>query len=167
MVDLNQNQTKIEETIKKLMGFMNLECQLEFREEKEAVDEPRSDSRERGALFVSLYTPENGKLLIGKNGQALKALEHVIRLALLKEEGMPSIILDVNDYRKSRVNFLVDLAKQAVSRVRNTQKAEALAPMSSYERRVVHMELASCPDISTESIGDEPYRRVVIKPLTF
>ena len=74
-----------------------------------------------------------------------------------------NLILDVNDYRKSRAIYLIDLAKQAVNRVRNTQKAEALLPMTSYERRVVHMELASCPDIATESIGEEPYRRVVIK----
>jgi len=74
------------------------------------------------------------------------------------------VLIDINDYRKSRTNYLMDLARQAVGRVRNTQKAEALVPMTPYERRVVHMELASCPDITTESIGEEPHRRVVIKP---
>ena len=151
-------KAKITDTLNKLAGFMSLECQIEFREENPSA------GGEIGALFVSLYISDNAKILIGKNGEALKALEHVLRLSMSKDEA-PSILLDINDYRKSRVNFLVDLAKEAVSRVRSTQKAEALVPMSSYERRVVHMELASCMDISTESIGEDPHRRVVVKPL--
>ncbi|OGZ75979.1 MAG: hypothetical protein A3G45_02255 [Candidatus Staskawiczbacteria bacterium RIFCSPLOWO2_12_FULL_37_15] len=70
----------------------------------------------------------------------------------------------MNDYKKSRATYLIDVAKQTVTRVRNTQKAEALFPMSAYERRIVHMELAAYPDIATESVGAEPQRRVVIKP---
>lgn len=154
MTDLEQRKAKIEETIKKLAGFMNLECSVEFREE----------DKEGKVLFTSIYTPENAKLLIGKNGQTLKALEHIVRLMLPEESEPANVLLDVNDYRKSRAVYLIDLAKQAVGRVRNTQKAEALVPMTPYERRVVHMELASCPDVATESIGEEPYRRVVIKP---
>lgn len=151
-----KTQEKITEAINKLADFMNLEFQVEFREEK----------TEGGALFVSIYTSENAKFLIGKNGQALKSLEHILRLMIAKEQTAQGLLLDINDYRKSRANYLIDLAKQAVNRVRSTQKAEALVPMSSYERRVVHMELASCPDITTESIGEEPSRRVVIKPLS-
>lgn len=150
-------QDKIKEIISKIAGFMNMECQVELREEKNEGE---------GALFVSIYTPENAKFLIGKNGEALKSLEHIIRLCLSKSEETANIVLDVNDYRKSRVNYLITLAKETVTRVRNTQKAEALVPMSSYERRVVHMELASYPDIATESIGEEPSRRVVVKPFT-
>ncbi len=75
-----------------------------------------------------------------------------------------NIVADVNDYRRSRTSYVVNLAKEAVMRVRSTQKAEALLPMSAYERRIVHMELASCPDIATESIGAEPQRRIVVKP---
>lgn len=156
MENFDQKKTKIEEAIKKLTGFMNLDCQVELREQRE--------SAEKNALFVSIYTPEDAKFLIGRNGQTLKALEHVLRLMFVKSTEDFGFVLDVNDYRKSRASYLVDLAKQAVSRVRNTQKAEALLPMTPYERRVVHMELAACPDIATESIGEEPYRRVVIKP---
>ena len=156
IINPEQIKRKIEETIKNLVGFMNLECNIEFREEG-------SDGK---VMFASIYTPEDAKLLIGKNGQTLKALEHVIRLMLPVECEPTSVLLDVNDYRKSRAAYLIDLAKQAVGRVRNTQKAEALVPMTPYERRVVHMELAASPDITTESIGEEPYRRVVIKPFS-
>lgn len=156
MDNLDPKNNRIIETIKKLTGYMNLDCRIE-------LTKPTDD---KNFLLVSVYTPEDAKFLIGRNGQNLKALEQVLKLMFMKNTEELSFTLDVNDYRKSRVTYLIDLAKQAVDRVRNTQKAEALLPMTSYERRVVHMELASCPDIMTESIGEDPYRRVVIKPLT-
>src|SRR3989338_7508857 len=56
-------------------------------------------------------------------------------------------------------------ALEVANRVKVSKKAEALDPMSSYERRLIHVELASHPDLETESIGEEPERRVVIRPL--
>ncbi len=153
-----KNKDKIAESIKTLGGFMNLDCQVEIKEE--------SDS-EKNILAIAVYTPENARFLIGRNGENLKALEHIMRAMLLKNnKEISGISVDVNDYKKSRASYVIDLAKETATRVRNTQKAEALCPMTAYERRVVHTELASCPDLSTESIGEEPQRRVVIKPLT-
>jgi len=156
MTDQDNNQQKIKDLINKLALFMNLECQIEFKEE---------NNQDNKSLLVSVYTPENARFLIGKNGQNLKALEHLIKtISSRQDEHYYNIVVDVNDYKKSRSSYIIDLAKQAVSRVRNTQKAEVLLPMSSYERRIVHMELASYPDVATESIGEEPQRRIVIKP---
>lgn len=153
-----KNKDKIAESIKTLGSFMNLDCQVEIKEE--------SDS-EKNILAIAVYTPENARFLIGRNGENLKALEHIMRAMLLKNnKEISGISVDVNDYKKSRASYVIDLAKETATRVRNTQKAEALCPMTAYERRVVHTELASCPDLSTESIGEEPQRRVVIKPLT-
>ncbi|KKR02600.1 MAG: R3H domain protein [Candidatus Yanofskybacteria bacterium GW2011_GWA1_39_13] len=152
---IEQNKEKVVTTIKKIIGFMNLDCQVEIREE---------NGPESKAVVVSVYTPDNVRFIIGKNGQNLKAFEHLVRAMLLKNNDGQNIIIDINDYKKSRASFVVDTAKQAVTRVRNTQKAEVLIPMSAYERRIVHMELASYPDVATESIGDEPQRRIVIKP---
>lgn len=154
---MDQNRYRITEAVKKMAGFMGLECQVELREEL--------NSDNKVALVVSLYTPDNARFLIGKNGQNLRALEHLVRSMFMKDnKDISGISVDVNDYKRSRASYVADLAKQAVSRVRNTQKAEVLSPMSAYERRVVHMELASCPDIATESIGEEPQRRIIIKP---
>ena len=152
---IEQNKEKVVTTIKKIIGFMNLDCQVELREE---------NGPESKAVVASIYTPDNVRFIIGKNGQNLKAFEHLVRAMLLKNNDGQNIIIDINDYKKSRASFVVDTAKQAVTRVRNTQKAEVLMPMSAYERRIVHMELASYPDVATESIGDEPQRRIVIKP---
>ena len=152
------DKDEVLKTIKKMVGFMNVDCQIETKEEP-------GGSYGEGPVFVSIQTSDNARFLIGKNGQNLKALEHVLRAMLVKDGREGTIVLDVNDYRKSRATYLADVAKQAVMRVRNTQKAEALFPMSAYERRIVHMELAAYPDIATESIGAEPQRRVIIKPL--
>ena len=152
-----QNREKISGAIKKMIGFMNLECQVELREELS------SDSRV--SLVIAIHTPDNARFLIGKNGQNLKAFEHLIRSMFMKDnKDVSGIAIDVNDYKRSRTSYIVGMAKQAVTRVRNTQKAEVLLPMSAYERRVVHMELAACPDIATESTGEEPNRKIVIKP---
>ena len=102
---------------------MNLDCQVELREES---------GSESKAMIISVYTPDNVRFIIGKNGQNLKAFEHLVRAMLLKNNDSRNIVVDVNDYKKSRASFVVDAAKQAVSRVRNTQKAEVLTPMSPY-----------------------------------
>jgi spoIIIJ-associated protein len=156
-IDNENLKAKLTETIKKLVGFMDLECQVEIKEE--------TDDKNSKAFLVSIYTPENAKFLIGKNGQNLQSLEQILRSMFLKKtEGINSIVVDVNDYRKAHSMYIADVARQAVARVRSTQKAEVLSPMSGFERRIVHMELASCPDITTESIGADPNRRIVVKP---
>ena len=150
------DKSKIEQSIKTIVGHMNLDCEAEFKEE---------ENKNGKAMLVSINSPDNGRFLIGKNGQTLEALEHLIRAMFLKnEERGVSLSVDINDYKRTKASYVIELAKQAVMRVRNTQKAEALLPMTSYERRMVHMELASYPDIATESIGEEPQRRIVIKP---
>lgn len=158
MDSLTENtKEQLTEIINKIVGFMDLECQVNLKEE--------TDDRNNKTIFVSVYTPENARFLIGKNGQNLKSLEHVLRSIFLKKiTDISNIVVDVNDYRKSQTNHLIDLAKQTVTRVRGTLRAEAMFPMSPYERRIVHMELAACPDIATESIGAEPNRRIVVKP---
>ena len=148
---------QVKDAIRRMAGFMDLECDIDAKEEV--------DDKGIKALAISIYTPNNARFLIGKDGQNLKSFEQVLRAMFLRK--MPelnNIVVDVNDYKRSRTDYLIELARQTVTRVRSTQKAEALSPMSGYERRVVHMELAAYPDIATESIGAEPNRRIVIKP---
>lgn len=150
-------QQDLAKAVKEIAGFMNLECEVEVKEEPNASGT---------TLLVSVHTPADARFLIGKNGQNLKALEHMVRLVAARNSAGQAfgVTVDVNDYKKGLAIQAIELAKQVVDRVRNNQKAEALEPMTAYERRVVHMELASYPDIATESIGEEPQRRIVIKP---
>jgi len=150
-----EQKNNITETIKRIIAPMNVECEVSIREEK---------TGDKDVVFASISAPEDAKFLIGKNGQNLQALEHIVRSLFLKQGENLTLFVDVNDYKKSRATHVATLAKEAVMRVRNTQRPEALTPMSPYERRIVHMELASVSDVTTESIGQEPQRRIVVKP---
>jgi len=128
-----------------------------------------SNEKDPNLKVVSINSTDNLSALIGKNGQNIKALEQVMRLLYFKraiaEEKPATFVVDLNDYRKLRAKQVIDRAIEAANRVRVSKKAEALIPMSSYERRLVHVELAAYPDLETESIGEEPKRRIVIRPL--
>lgn len=125
-----------------------------------------SDPKNSNLKIFSINSDDDLSLLIGKNGQNLKALEQLVKLvALKKAPGHVNFSLDINDYRQSRADFILQQARTLAERVRDSKKAEAMSPMTSYERRLVHVELASYPDVETESIGEEPKRRVVVKPL--
>jgi spoIIIJ-associated protein len=127
------------------------------------------DDEEKGhCLIVSIATEQKVDDFTNRNGIGLKSAEHILRIIAnrrIPEEIHRNFILDLNNYRKAKTNYLVKLAKDVASRVRESKRAEALSPMSSYERRLVHLELASYSDIATESIGEDPKRRIVIKPL--
>ncbi len=72
--------------------------------------------------------------------------------------------MDINDYKKKKIQYLKELAKSIAEEVVLTQKEKILSPMPAYERRVIHLELSERKDIATESIGKEPERRVIIRP---
>lgn len=145
----------IRQFVERLSASLHLECQVAI-----------STSQEEGRLVthVSLTTPEQARFLIGTQGENLKAVEHVMRLVAARHHpDSSSLTLDINDYKKSRIAHALEAARTALQRVRASGKPEALPPMTAYERRAVHTELMAHPDVATESIGEEPQRRVVIK----
>lgn len=119
-----------------------------------------------GPTVVSINSEDAARYLIGKSGQTLQALEHIVRLIWSRKTGAhTNLVVDVNDYRREQASKVTQLAHEAASRVRISGKSEALDPMTAAERRIIHTELATFNDIVTESIGQDPNRRVVIKPL--
>jgi spoIIIJ-associated protein len=128
------------------------------------------ESGSGGSKFatVSIESDSDLSMLIGKGGQNLHAFEHLVRLIAARKLASSAsdfnFIVDVNDYRRSRTDYLVSMAKDAAQRVIQTRKAEALSPMGPYERKLIHTELASYKEVQTESVGQEPRRRVIIKP---
>ncbi|MEK7560933.1 MAG: R3H domain-containing nucleic acid-binding protein [Patescibacteria group bacterium] len=104
-------------------------------------------------------------MLIGERGANLAALEHVVKKILRHRNGPElTFTLDINNYRRERLEDLKQDVKTAAKEVRLYNKRVPLRSMSAFERRVVHLLLAEYPDIATESTGEEPNRRVVIKP---
>ncbi len=118
-----------------------------------------------GVQFV-IKTVEGG-LLIGENGKTLVALSHILKKInenKTSEDEQFSFSIDINDYQAKKIEELKNLARVNAQRVRYFKKEVVLRPMTSFERRIVHMILTECPDIVTESRGAAPNRQVVIKP---
>ena len=146
-----QDQKIIKDILQSLLGFMGITAEIETRGSDET-------------LVFNLKTNDSS-LLIGQRGGNLNALQYMTRLLSYKPlSQLPYFVVDVEGYKQEREEFLRELAQAAAERVRDTKESLLLKPMASYERRVVHSEISKLPDIMTESVGEEPERRIRIKP---
>jgi spoIIIJ-associated protein len=103
--------------------------------------------------------------LIGRKGERLSALQHLVNLMLSRRMGeWTRVLVDVEDYRGRRERQLRDIANRAATRVQETGKMLQLEPMPALERRWIHLALRDHADVATQSIGEEPNRRIVIIP---
>lgn len=104
-------------------------------------------------------------LLIGRRGETLQALQFVVRQILSKEVGRwVPIVVDVESYLVRRRKSLQQLASRMADRVAFSQRKVILEPMSSKERRIVHLQLRDHEKVYTSSIGDRGRRKVIILP---
>ena len=117
-------------------------------------------------LTLPIYLKtEEPQILIGEKGQTLVDIQHLLK-AILKRKIQEDfyIDLDINGYKKKKIEYLKELAKSIADEVSLMKEEKSLSPMPAYERRIIHMELAERSNITTESIGREPERKVVIRP---
>ena len=106
-------------------------------------------------------------VLIGRRGEKLASLQHLVNLIVAKREGQHlRIAVDVENYRGRREEQLRDVADRAAKRVAQTGKIIQLEPMPAIERRIVHLALIENPSVRTQSVGVEPNRRIVVLPAT-
>ncbi len=104
--------------------------------------------------------------LVGNGGATLDALQELTRLAVHRETGVRSrLMLDVGGHRARRREELTALGAAAAKRVADSGEAERLAPMTPFERKIVHDAVATVEGVETESEGEEPERLVVIRPV--
>jgi spoIIIJ-associated protein len=152
---LNQEEiNKIKETTKEFFSKTSFDIDLE-------ISKPEEET-----ISIKIKTSDP-KVLIGQNGQTLAEIQHLLKSLLRRKIQSDFYIdLDVNDYKKKKAEYLKSSASEWADEVAISGKEKILAPMSSYERRIVHMQLASRKDVVTESIGKEPERKIVIKPYT-
>lgn len=119
-------------------------------------------------LFFTINTRDGG-LLIGENGEHLRAFNHIVRKmadkAIKDRTEELHFLVDINDYQRQKIEELKDLARLSAQRVRYFKKEIIMEPMTAYERRIIHATLTEYPDISTQSTGEGRDRRVTIKPL--
>jgi len=106
-------------------------------------------------------------VLIGRRGEKLASLQHIVNLIVAKHEGQwTRVAVDIENYRGRREEQLREVAERAAKRVLQSGKIIQLEAMPAVERRIIHMILAEDSRVRTQSVGVEPSRRVVILPAT-
>ncbi|KUK92530.1 MAG: hypothetical protein XE06_1240 [Anaerolineaceae bacterium 46_22] len=103
--------------------------------------------------------------LIGRKAETINALQFVTSLIVGRELGRwVPLQIDVQHYRQRREDELRKLARRIADQVVSTGRKQALEPMPSNERRIVHIELRDNPKVETESVGEDPKRKVTVRP---
>ena len=150
VLNMNEIISFIKETITEITKKMNVEANLEVR-------------RRENNISVTIFS-DNNSILIGKNGKNVAALQLLIRqMVNSKLKDMIGITLDVGNYKEKRVKSIEFLAKKLAREAYKTKTEVTMDSMNSYERRIVHAVLSDDKYVYTESIGEEPIRKVVIK----
>ncbi len=123
--------------------------------------EPQDDKDERMVLID--IEGKDLSILIGRRSETLNALQYIASLIVSKELGhWVPMLIDVQGYRSRRERQLRQLGRRMAEQAIQTGRKQTLEPMPANERRVIHLELRDNPRVTTESVGEEPYRKVTI-----
>jgi len=103
-------------------------------------------------------------ILIGKGGQTMADLQHLIRMIINRKYGeITYLSIDVNSYRQRQQDQVEEITQKTIDLVRKTNRSQLLSPMPAISRKMAHLLVKEETDLETQSIGDEPNRRVLIK----
>lgn len=162
---LSQNSLqKIKETVEEFFKKMTFEVEIEFSPQEDHNFPTAPKEEKIYTLPINLKTSEP-QILIGERGQTLAEIQHLLKAILKRKIKEPFFIdLDISDYKKKKIEYLKEMAKSAADEVSLSKKEKWLPPMPAYERRIIHLELTSRSDVTTESIGQEPERKVIVRP---
>lgn len=142
--------------LKEIITLMGMEATVSFVRREEI-----------GACLV-IDSKDDAKLLIGKRGATLEALQYLINRMISfngGNENSERIIVDVGDYVRKRYAMLRDMAKNMARRAKETRRIVKLKPLRPQERRIIHLTLEKDPLVRTYSTGDSLYRNVIINPV--
>jgi spoIIIJ-associated protein len=146
-----------EAVVSKLLHLMGLEAQVAAH----YGDTDRDDRR-----YINVDVRGNDlSVLIGRRSETLNAFQYLASLIIGKKtEQFVQLVVDVEGYRARREKQLIQMAKRMADQVAKNGRKQTLEPMPSAERRIIHLALRDHPAVTTESTGEEPYRKVVIYP---
>jgi spoIIIJ-associated protein len=148
---MSLDKIKIEKSSANLLGHFDPNAKLDITSDETSCK-------------ISIETEYSG-LLIGRRGETLEALQHILRLIIAKELGeFAPVVVDISGYKALREQEIQDMARAIAEKVANFGGTESLPPMNSYERRLAHLVLQDIAGVEGESIGEGPSRRIVIKP---
>jgi spoIIIJ-associated protein len=145
------------QTVAELLEKMKVPARIEVR-----YGDP--DQENQRPVLVDIHGVDLG-VLIGRRAEILNALQYIVNLIVSKQvEHWVQVIVDVEGYRARRERQLRQMAVRMADQAIKTGRRQVLEPMNASERRVIHLELRDHPNVATQSIGEEPARKVTIVP---
>lgn len=143
---------KIEEFLKGLVSNMGVNSEISYDEDEEAIN-----------LYIN--ESDDFKVLIGKSGETLESIQYILSIFARRNTSLEKrVYLDINGYKKRKEETIRETAMTFAKKAIRYKKVMRLRPMNAYERRIVHSTLHNMKGVFTVSEGEEPHRKVVIKP---
>lgn len=159
----NEDLKKAAGTVRDLIERMQVTAAVTAR----FIDAPETksgDKKDEQTILVEIHGNDLS-ILIGRKSETLNALQYISSLIVSKELGRwITLQIDVEGYRQRRERVLRQIARRMAEQAMATGKRQSLEPMPASERRVIHLELRDHPSVITESVGEEPNRKVTISP---
>lgn len=150
--DFSSDIEKIREFLLDLIRKMGTDGEITFKEDDEAIT-------------FEIEKSDDFKMLIGKSGDTLDSIQYILNIFARRNCNLDKrVYLDVNGYKVKKEKNIREMAMTFAKKAIKYRKVMRLRPMNAYERRIVHATLHNMSGVFTVSEGDEPYRKVVIKP---
>ncbi|HEX5133657.1 MAG TPA: RNA-binding cell elongation regulator Jag/EloR [Candidatus Krumholzibacteria bacterium] len=150
----SENSEVIRQVIGELLGFMGVDFTLNIEESDDTT-------------FVNISSEGLDGLLIGRRGETLSSIQHIVnRVFTGRTHRHSKITIDVGGYIHRRHRLLIEKAHRLADRVRRTHSEFDFEPMKASERRIIHLAVAEYDDVTTYTIGDGLLRKVVLTPRT-
>lgn len=154
--EVKVGEKDIEEAVNKTKDFLN-DLKKELGNIEYAI-EIKED-----IIYIKIEG-EKAADLIGYRGETLESIQNIISAIANKEtSARVKIIVDILNYKEKRRNSLEILAKKVEKTVIKSGKPYRLEPMNAYERKIIHTALQESSEVTTNSVGEEPYRRVILR----
>lgn len=146
-----------QETVENLVALMKVEAR---------VSAHFGEQGENGEIPVMVdIRGDDLSILIGRRSETLNALQYIAGLIVSKQAGhYVQLVVDVEGYRNRRERQLRQLARRMAEQAIRSRRKQVLEPMSASDRRIIHLELRTNPEVDTLSVGEEPNRKVTILP---
>lgn len=159
VIELDEDAEVARVVLTEILEKMSIHAQVDIsKSEKNQEDE-------EAPWMLNVTGSSDLRMLIGRRGETLSALQYITRLITSRElQRRANIVIDVDDYKSSRTDKLFELATRMADQAIAQKRTISLEPMPPYERRIIHLALRNHPDVTTRSVGEGNARKVTIVP---
>ena len=160
---MDQQIQQGQEWLEKLLNLIGIPAQVKIGRVEEEED---NESSCWLTIDETKLSQEQIEILIGKKGESIDSIQYLANALLnigLEEDRRRRFTIELNGYRIRRQAELFAMAQKAADKVRQTGKPEEIKHLSSAERRQIHSLLQESSDLETESQGQEPDRRLIVR----